>query len=80
MTWSVGEWPEDCRLVQMLMSIVAFGNSRASPTVVQEPVEATSGIGRATYPDFLPVPDAAYAAVYSAEGHSSRTTSVLIQR
>lgn len=80
LTWSVGEWPEDCRPVQMLMSIVAFGNSRASPTVVQEPVEAISGTARVTYPDFLPVPDAAYAAVYSSEGRSSRTTSVLIQR
>ena len=80
LTWSVGELPEDCKPVHMQLSIVAFGNVRASPTVVEEPVEAASGTARVTYPDFLPVPDAAYAAVYSADGRSSRTTSVLIQR
>jgi hypothetical protein len=80
LTWSVGELPEACRPVHMLLSIVAFGNVRASPTVVEEPVKAASGTASVTYPDFLPLPDVAYAAVYSSDGRSSRTTSVLIRR
>jgi hypothetical protein len=79
--WSFDQLPEDCRPVSLVLAVNAYSSATATPTVEEVEVEgATTGALEITYADFLPPPDVAFAAVYSEQGLSSRTTRVLIVR
>jgi hypothetical protein len=79
--WSFQDLPEDCRPVEILLSVVAGTDPRATPTT-ERGVEITgvTGSREVTYPEFLPPPDVARASAYSREGFRSRVVSVLIRR
>jgi hypothetical protein len=76
--WSFRNLPDDCRPVELLVSVVASGHS--PPTTERLKIAGVKGSAKLTYPDFLPAPDVALASSYSREGHRSRTVSVLIRR
>jgi hypothetical protein len=76
--WSFRDLPDDCRPIELLVSVVASG--RSTPTNRRVKVSTVAGTKEVTYPDFLPAPDVALASAYSREGHRSRTASVLIRR
>jgi hypothetical protein len=76
--WSFRDLPDDCRPVELLVSVVADG--RSPPTTEQHKISGVAGSVELTYPDFLAAPDVALASAYSREGHRSRTVSVLIRR
>jgi hypothetical protein len=76
--WRFHDLPDDCRPVQLLVSVVARGQS--PPTTERLKIDGVAGSAELTYPDFLPAPDVALASAYSREGHRSRTVAVLIRR
>jgi hypothetical protein len=76
--WSFHDLPDDCRPVQLLVSVVARGQS--PPTTERLKIDGVAGSAELTYPDFLSAPDVALASAYSREGHRSRTVAVLIRR
>lgn len=79
--WSFQQLPDDCSPVWLLLAVVAGTDVNATPTVERDvEVSGLSGSMEVTYPDFLPAPDVARAAAYLADGRSSRTASVLIER
>jgi hypothetical protein len=75
--WSFRDLPDDCRPVELLISVVASG--RSTPTTKQIKISSVTGTAELAYPEFLPAPDVALASAYSREGHRSRTVSVLIR-
>jgi hypothetical protein len=76
--WSFRDLPDDCRPVELRVSVVATG--RSTPTNQDVKVTTAAGTTEITYPEFLPAPDVALASAYSREGRRSRTVSVLIRR
>jgi hypothetical protein len=78
--WSFDELPDDCRPVWLNVAVSNYSSPRATPTVEKVDVDGESGSIELTYPDFLPPPNVALAAAYSAKGPSSRTVTVLIRR
>jgi hypothetical protein len=76
--WSFHDLPDDCRPVQLAVSVVAHGQS--PPTTERLKIDGVAGSVELTYPDFLSAPDVALASAYSREGHRSRTVAVLIRR
>lgn len=78
--WSFRELPDDCRPVELLVSVVAAGDPSATPTTQSVRITGVAGTTEIVYPDFLPPPDVAHASAYSREGHRSRTVSVLVRR
>jgi hypothetical protein len=76
--WSFHDLPDDCRPVELLLSVVADG--RSPPTTERFEISEVAGSAELTYPDFLAAPDVALASAYSRQGPRSRTVSVLIRR
>jgi hypothetical protein len=78
--WSFRGLPDHCRPVQILLSVVAGRDTRATPTTVAVPIHGLAGSHEITYAELLPRPDVARASAFSRDGHRSRTVSVLILR
>jgi hypothetical protein len=80
--WSFSVEPSQCRPQVLVVGIVAYGNTRATPNVVPiRSLHGSSGSIVLTYPSFLPRPDVALASAYGPPpGLSSHTVKILIRR
>jgi hypothetical protein len=76
--WWFAATPSDCRPGGLLISIVANGDPRATPTTLTVRISGRRGSSLMTYPSFLPRPNVAMARAQTSDGRSSRTARVLI--